>query len=91
MKVKIGEVFFEQKFLEDEANFLAYLRRVRCNPYDLEAHLALGVIHEYRGQPAQAIGYYWSAYQLDPHDEYIQQRLRELLSLLSQSLPGKLL
>ncbi|MCG0277315.1 MAG: hypothetical protein L5656_02100 [Thermanaeromonas sp.] len=89
MKVKIGEVSFEQSFLENEANFLNYLQRVRYNPGDLEAQLALGVLHEYRGRPAQAIGYYWSAYQLDPHDEYIQNRLKELLNLLSRSLAEK--
>lgn len=91
MKVKVGEVAFERSFLEDEAKFLNYLRRVKYNPSDLEAQLALGVFHEYRGQPAQAIGYYWSAYQLDPHDEYIQKRLKELLDLLSQSLSGNIL
>lgn len=89
MKVKIGEAFFEQDWLEDESRFLEYLGRARRNPKDLEAQLALGVIHEYHGRLAQAISYYWSAYQLDPTDTFIQKRLKDLLAHLQQLMPEK--
>lgn len=89
MKVKIGEAFFAQSWLEDESKFLEYLGRARRNPKDLEAQLALGVLHEYHGRLAKAISYYWSAYQLDPTDTFIQQRLKDLLAHLQQLIPEK--
>ncbi|GFN23636.1 tetratricopeptide repeat protein [Thermanaeromonas sp. C210] len=82
MRVKIGDFFFERSYLEDGSRFLEYLGRVRKNPRDLEAHLALGVIHDYHGRPAQAIGHYWSALQLDPTDPFARERLKDLLAHL---------
>jgi len=82
VKVRIGSILFEQSFLEDGSRFLEYLSRVRNNPRDLEAQLALGVIHEYHGRPAQAIGHYWCALQLDPTDTFVRERLKDLLAYL---------
>ncbi|MGB9663101.1 MAG: hypothetical protein ACPL5F_13985 [Moorellaceae bacterium] len=89
MKVRIGEALFERSFLEDQARLLEYLRRAAANPADLEAHLALGVIHEYHGRLARAISYYWDAYRLDPTDTFIQKRLRALLTHLQQLIADK--
>ncbi|MGI9952531.1 tetratricopeptide repeat protein [Moorellaceae bacterium AZ2] len=89
MRVRIGNILFEQSFLEDGSRFLEYLGRARKNPKDLEAQLALGVIHEYHGRPAQAISHYWSAYQLDPTDTFVQERLKELLAHLQRIITEK--
>ncbi|CEP68618.1 Tetratricopeptide-like helical [Moorella glycerini] len=85
-RVKIGSVFFDQDLLEDEEKYLTYLRRVENDPRDLEARLALGVIHEYHGRFAPALASYWAAHDLDPDDAFIKERLQDLLSLLQQLL-----
>lgn len=85
-RVIIGSAFFDQGFLEDEKQYLAYQRRVKNNPRDLEAHLALGVIHEYHGRFAPALASYWAAYELDPEDAFIGERLQRILSLLQHIL-----
>ncbi|WP_406678555.1 tetratricopeptide repeat protein [Moorella sp. ACPs] len=85
-RVKIGSVFFHQDLLEDKEKYLSYLRRVVNNPRDLEAWLALGVIHEYHGRFAPALASYWAAHDLDPEDTFIKERLQDILSLLQQLL-----
>ncbi|WP_338834920.1 hypothetical protein MHLNE_12220 [Moorella humiferrea] len=85
-RVKIGEVFFQQEILEDQKNYLLYRRRAENNPRDLEAHLALGVINEYHGRFAPALANYWIAYELAPEDNFIVERLGEILGFLQQLL-----
>ncbi|MGI9860252.1 hypothetical protein SDD30_02560 [Moorella naiadis] len=85
-RVKVGNAFFNQELLEDEEKYLGYLRRVENDPYDLEAQLALGVIHEYHGRFAPAVACYWAARELDPSDAFIKDRLEEILTLLQKFL-----
>ncbi|OIQ12828.1 tetratricopeptide repeat protein [Neomoorella thermoacetica] len=85
-RVKIGSAFFEQDFLENEEKYLVYLRRAENDPRDLEAQLALGVIHEYHGRFAQALASYWAAHEVDPGDTFIKERLQDILALLQRIL-----
>ncbi|MDN5361474.1 MAG: hypothetical protein PWP70_521 [Moorella sp. (in: firmicutes)] len=85
-RVKVGSAFFKQELLEDEEKYLGYLRRVENDPRDLEAQLALGVIHEYHGRFAPAVACYWAARELDPGDAFIKERLQEILALLQKNL-----
>ncbi len=88
-RIKIGSAFFNQNLLEDEGKYQYFLRRAERNPRDLEASLALGIIHEYHGRFALALASYWYAYSLDPEDAFIKERLLDILSLLSNLLsPG---
>lgn len=82
----IGSVLFHQDYLEDNKNYFLYHCRARNNPRDLEAHLALGVINEYHGRFAMAVANYWSAYELAPEDNFIVERLGEILGFLQQLL-----
>lgn len=85
-QVIIGNAFFDQDFLEDEENYLCYLRRADNDPRDLEAQLALGVIHEYHGRFAQALASYWAAHEVDRGDAFIKERLLDILALLQNIL-----
>lgn len=85
-RVKIGGIFFNLAFLEDEKKYRSYLHRAENDPRDLEAHLALGLIHEYHGRFAPALASYWAAHTLDPGDDFIKERLHDILSLLQQIL-----
>lgn len=85
-QVMVGSAFFKQELLEDEEKYLGYLRRAENDPRDLEAQLALGVIHEYHGRFVPALACYWAAWELDPSDAFIKERLQEILSLLQKIL-----
>lgn len=85
-QVKIGSAFFGRDFLEDEERYLIYLRRADNDPRDLEAQLALGVIHEYHGRFAPALACYWAAHEVDPGDTFIKERLQDILALLQKIL-----
>jgi len=86
-QVQIGSRFFDQSYLEDEQNYKHYLDRTREYPQDREAFLALGVIDEYHGRFADAMSFYWKAYEIDNSDLFAKTRLTEILEFLIDLLP----
>jgi tetratricopeptide (TPR) repeat protein len=89
VQVRIGDAFFARAYLEDDRVLCRYLETAAADPNGIEAHLALGVMHEYRGQYPLAIGAYWQAHQLDPANKFPRERLREILLFLSRLLKLK--
>jgi hypothetical protein len=86
-KVAIGDRYFDQCYLENEENFHSSLTKVQENPVDAEAHLALGVIHEYHGRLVEAMSSYWKAFELQQENSFARARLREILGFLIELLP----
>ncbi len=86
-RVAIGNRYFDQSYLEDDANYVRHLAEVQTDPAHTEAHLALGVIHEYHGRLVDAMSSYWKAYELEQDNAFARARLKEILEFLIDILP----
>jgi len=84
--VRIGDGLFDRAYLEDDKVLCRYLESAAADPTSIEAHLALGVIHEYRGQYPLAIGAYWQVFHLDQTNDFARDRLKEIILFLSRLL-----
>lgn len=78
VQIRIGDGFFHKDYLEDDKVLCRYLEAAAADPMDMEAYLALGVIHEYRGQYPLAFGAYWQVCQIDPDSDFARDRLEKI-------------